>query len=69
MTRSECSSRRMICTRFRRKLSGEFSFTPHDDDFTRHVGRALKDLIKNVQPAEDVELSENDLDDMVSSFS
>jgi hypothetical protein len=37
--------------------------------FTRHVGRALKELMKNVQPTDDVELPEDELEEMVSSFS
>lgn len=31
----------------------------------RHVSKALKVLMKNVQPAEDIEVDEGDLDDMV----
>ena len=31
----------------------------------RHVGKSLKDLMKNVQPTEDIEVPEDDLEDMV----
>ena len=46
---------------FRLSLSISFGF----DRRARHVGKSLKDLMKNVQPTEDVEVPEDDLEDMV----
>jgi double-strand break repair protein MRE11 len=35
------------------------------EDF-RHVSKALKVLMKNVQPTEDIEVDENELEDMLA---
>jgi len=34
----------------------------------RHVGKALKELMKNVEPSDDAEVSDNELEDMVCDF-
>lgn len=67
MTLSGSLSRRTTSMQFRRKSFARILSSRVSMILPRHVGRALKDLMKNVQPTDDdVELPEDDLEDMVS---
>lgn len=65
----ECLWKRTTYTLSRRELSLsllKIHSIAHDVLLDhRHVGKALKELMKNVEPSEDAEVSDNELEDMV----